>query len=162
MPNDANHRQFRRLNSTLTETGRDILQTLATSEEALSFVVCPSQLVGPVQFGSVDTDAFFFLVEYLDSQRMGPTPRPRLRAHPCAPLGIPMNVMNKTCGTLCWDFSVMCNLAYLWSRTLMKLFWGGSHSPVTLRSIYYVTSRTLLQSISEARFRGSTARCESL
>ena len=46
MPNDAYHRQFRRLNSTVTETGRDILQTLATSGEALNFVACPSQLGG--------------------------------------------------------------------------------------------------------------------
>ena len=41
---------------------------------------------------------------------MSPTPRPRLRARPS--LGIPMNMMNTTCGTLCWDFPVVCKLAY--------------------------------------------------
>ena len=46
MSNDANHGQLKRLYSTLAETGRDILQTLATSEEALYYVVGPSQLGG--------------------------------------------------------------------------------------------------------------------
>ena len=54
-------------------------------------------------FGSADTDVSFS-VEDLGSQWMGPTPRPRLRARPCAPLGIPMNMMNTTCGTLYWTF----------------------------------------------------------
>ena len=79
-----------------------------------------------VLFGSVDSD-----VSDLGSQWMDPTPRPRLHVRPCAPLGIPVNMIITTCGILCWDFSVMCKLAYLWSRTLMKLFWGESHSPVT-------------------------------
>ena len=81
-------------------------------------------------FGSADTDVSC-TVDDLGSQWMSPAPRPRLRARPCAPLGIPMNMMNTTCETLCWDFSVMCKLAYLWSRTLMKLLKGGSNSPVT-------------------------------
>ena len=46
MSHDANHGQFRRLSSTLIETVRDIPRTLATSEEALYFVVGPSQLGG--------------------------------------------------------------------------------------------------------------------
>ena len=38
MPNDANHGHFRRL------FGRDILQTLATNEKVLNFVLGSSQL----------------------------------------------------------------------------------------------------------------------
>ena len=44
-------------------------------------------------FGSADTDVSFS-VEDLGSQWMGPTPRPRLRARPYAPLGVPMDMMN--------------------------------------------------------------------
>ena len=44
MSTGANHGQFRRLLSTLLETGSDILQTPAIREEALNFVMGPSQL----------------------------------------------------------------------------------------------------------------------
>ena len=44
--NDANHGQFRRLFNTVLETGSDILQTPSIREEALNFVVGPSQLGG--------------------------------------------------------------------------------------------------------------------
>ena len=115
MPDDANHRQFRKLNSTLTETGRDILQ------RSVEFCcVSTATRWDTVLSGSADTDVSIS-VEDLGSQWMGPTLRPRLRARPCAHLGIPTNMMNPTCGTLCWDFSVMCKLAYFWSRTLMRI-----------------------------------------
>ena len=87
-----------------------------------------------VLFGLVDSD-----VSDLGSQWMNPTPRPRLHVRPCAPLGIPMNT---TCGILCWDFSVMGKLAFLWNRTLMKMCWRGSHSPVTSHLIYNVKSHS--------------------
>ena len=78
----------------------------------------------PVPFGSASPE-ISFSVKDLGSQWMGPTSRPRSRGRPCE--YDEHNMWNSMLG-------LFCQMSYFDEVAL-----GGSHSPVTLHSIYYVT-----------------------
>ena len=75
-------------------------------------------------FGSTDPEVSFS-VKDLGSQWMGPTPRPRLRGRPCE--YDEHNMWNSMLG-------LFCHVSYFDEVAL-----GGSHSLVSLHTIYYVT-----------------------
>ena len=78
----------------------------------------------PVPFGSTGPEVSFS-VKDLSSQWMGPTPRPRSRGRPCE--YDQHNMWNSMLG-------LFCHVSYFDEVAL-----GGSHSPVTSHSIYYLT-----------------------
>ena len=138
MPHDANHRPFRRFNSTMTEIGRDILQTLASSEEALNFVVCPSQLGGtPCYFAQPMQTSLFNKRSWFAMDG-------------------PDTSSTFTCSSLCtsWDPDefdepnmwnpMLGHFCHVQVGVFMESYFDGvvleEHSPVTLQSIYYVTT----------------------
>ena len=119
------------------------------SRTALNFVVCPSQLGGTLCRLAQPIQKSLFRWKTL--VRNGWV---RHLVH--VDVVVLVNMINTTCGTPCWEF--FCHVSYFDEVAL-----EGSHSLVTLHSIYYVTKpNSTTVHFWGSLCHGSIARCESL
>ena len=70
-----------------------------------------------------------------------------IRLVPLLPL-TQTSTTSTTCGTLCWDSSVMCSLAFLWMHILMTLPWGELHVLAILPSTYFAIKKMIGSTIA--------------